>query len=260
MSKQVVTQSAGLPAINTGSMVDEMFGDLTIETSDILIPKILLMQPSSQFVGAEKARVGEYVLSTTGKKVGSIAEPFVVVPFFNRKSIDVMAKQGNKFIKNIPFNPANAQLPREDKEDGVEIKRYHRMDYFCMVPDLMKEGSILPAVISFKSTGYKSGNVIVSTWADINAVNMKAREEGRLGDLKLPFSKSFIISGDKLQNQEKQTYCVPRVQVGADVPEEIQRACIQWVHTLKNTPAVVKVDEDETEQEVPQHTSETGAF
>lgn len=244
MSKQVQTKATNQVA-NFAAMADDVFDDLRIDASDILIPKILLMQPSSQFVGADKARVGEFIVSTTGRKVGSIAEPLVIIPFYNRKSWDIVNKDaGNKFIRNEPFTPANANLPWKDKEGGMNIHRYQRMDYFCLVPDLMKEGSVLPAVVSFKSTGYKVGNLIISEWAEVRTRNQKAKEQGRLEDVKLPFHTSFVLSGQKLQNQEKQTYCVPVLQLGTEVDAETQKTAYQWLQTIKAAKNIV-VDEDE---------------
>lgn len=224
-------------------MADEVFGEMQIDSSDILLPKILLMQPVSGFVGDGKAQIGDYVQSLSVEKVGSILEPFQIIPFYLTKCIDVVnADDGNKLIRKDPFNKETAALPRDDKENGVNIRRYTRMDFFCLVPKLMQGGSVLPAVVSFKSTSYRAGQLIISAWADTQTSNQKAKQEGRAGDMKLPFSKSFELAGQRRENDKKQKYCAMTVAPGPAVTEEQQRMCLQWLATIKSQSVSIKVD------------------
>lgn len=244
------------------SVIDDVFADIHVDASDIVIPKLLLMQQSSQYVAQEKAKMGDFVNSLNGVKLGSIIEPIEIVPFHFRKSWDIVNKDdNNSYIRNEPFTAANADLPWEDKEGAINIRRIKRLDFFCMVPKMLEAGSVLPMVVSFKSTSYRTGAIILTEWDEIKAKNSMLKNAGKLGDLKLPFSKSFMLAGEKTQNDKKQNYCKSSVTPGNAVDAETQRLCLEWLKTIKTSKNVV-VDDSE-EKEVSQSTGAevgTGEF
>jgi hypothetical protein len=254
MSNEVALKQTNAVALD---VVDDLFEGLEIDSSDILIPKLLLMQPSSQLVGEEKAQIGEFRDSVSGDKLGSIVDPIVIVPFHFRKSWDIMnADDNNSWLRNEPFTPANALLPWTDKVDGMNIKRIKRLDFFCMVPAQLEKGKVLPMVVSFKSTGYKSGSVILSNWQEARTKVQQLKEQALanpklaadiLAQAKPYFSTSFVLSGNKFKNEKNQIYCVPSIQVGAEVPVEVQKLCLQWLHTVKTAKNIVVDTSDEKE-------------
>ena len=263
MKKEVVAKEAQQLSLFDASMVDDVFSDMELDASDIVIPKLLLMQPMSDLVTGDKASIGDFTNSVTGKKVGSIVDPIEIVPFYSKKSWDIQEDgDGNKWIRNEEYNLQNANLPWQDVENGKKIKRIKRLDFYCLVPKLMAEGSVLPVVLSFKSTGYRGGGIIITEWHEIKARNANAKQAGRLNDLKLPFSKSFVLSGKKLTNDQRQTYCVPSVEVGKEVDAETQKLALQWLNTIKTSKNVV-VDESDSVETTDEHTDiadGTGAF
>ena len=257
MSKEIQTKQGTLPTTGfANNIVDDVFDDIQVDASDIVIPKLLLMQQSSQYVAADKAKMGDFVNSITAAKLGTIVDPIEIIPFYHRKSWDIVNKDdNNSYIRNEPFTAQNADLPWDDKEGAMNIRRIKRLDFFCMVPKLLKEGSILPVVVSFKSTSYKTGAIILTEWSEIKAKNDMLKAKGELNALKLPFSKSFILAGNKLTNDKKQTYCTSTVQVGLDVDIDTQKMCLQWMQTLKTSKNVVVDDSEERDAS----TTNTGA-
>lgn len=255
--KELATKASAEVAQHA-ALVDDVFGDLAIEQSDLVIPKVLLMQPVSAMVAEGKAQIGDFRHSLSGEKLGTILDPLVIVPFHYSKCIDIVDGATGKLIRKDEYNIANAKLPREDKENGQPIRRYQRMDFFCMVPKLLESGSSLPVVVSFKSTGYRAGGIILTQWQDINAGNMKAKQEGRIADLRLPFSKMFALAGVKTTNDKKQTYCAPSIQVCGDTPQDLQGLCLQWLKTIKSGAA--KVDDRDDNVEHVDRADGTGAF
>lgn len=267
MSKEVATRSANAVSSELASAADEVFADMHIDQSDLVIPKVLLMQPTSAFVADGKAGIGDFRHSLSGEKLGTIVDPLEIVPFHFTKCIDVVDARegaGNKLLRKDEFTAANAKLPREDVEtingQQVKVRRYTRLDFFCMVPALVKAGSSLPVVVSFKSTGYRAGGIILTEWQDIQASNIKAKQEGRMGDLRLPFAKTFKLAGTKTTNEKKQTFCVPSIQVSGVTDVEMQKLCLQWLKTVKNSASVRVDDRDEREEEHVVVADGTGAF
>ena len=51
----------------------------------------------------------------------------------------------------------NDNLPWNDKENGIEIKRVRRMNFYVMLPKQIDAGTAVPYVLSFKSTSYREG-------------------------------------------------------------------------------------------------------
>lgn len=260
MSKELETKKQkNVILAEHAAMAEEVFGDLTIDSSDILIPKLLLMQASSEAVAAEKARIGDFINSVSGEKIGSIVEPIEIIPFYNTKCIDIInADDSNKLLRKEPFTPETAALPWEDTENGVKIKRFTRLDFFCLLPSQIAKGAILPFVVSFRSTSYKTGQAILTQWMEIRERNRIAQAEGRLNDIQMPFSKSFLLEGKKITNEKKQTYAVPSVRVHQDVSEEEQRMCLQWIKTVKANKTRVD-DSDEMEATAQASTGNMGA-
>lgn len=268
MSKEVQTKQAAELAVAPDA-IDAIMGDMQIDSSDLVIPKVLLMQPVSGFVAEEGiAAVGDFRHSTTKEKLGSIVEPLEIIPFHYTKCIDVVsAEEGTsgKLVRKDEFNLANSKLPREDVEtlpNGAKqkIRRYTRLDFFCLVPQLMEKGHSLPCVVSFKSTGYRAGGIILTEWQNIITANQQAKAQGRSKDMKLPFARVFALSGTKRTNEKKQTYCIPSIQPAGEATVEQQKVALQWLNTIKTSKVVV----DETgEDEVREHVDVadgTGAF
>lgn len=263
MGKEVaVKQNAEVSTeVLDAGLIDEVYGSYQVDASDIVIPKLLLMQQSSQYVAAEKARLGDFVNSLNGDKLGSIVEPIEIIPFHFRKSWDIVNKDdNNSYLRNEPFTPANAALPWEDKEGAMNIKRIKRLDFFCMVPKMLGAGSVLPMVVSFKSTSYKTGAIILTEWEEMRARNAQLKKSGKANEMKLPFSKSFILAGVKLTNDKKQTYCSSSVIAGIDVPMETQKLCLDWLKTLRTATNIVVDDSEEKEVTKPAGENFTGDF
>jgi hypothetical protein len=228
--------------------------DFKIDNSDILIPKILLMQPSSEMVADEKieARIGDFRNSVSGFKVGSILEPFLFIPFHYTKKWDVVVKEGNKWVRTEPFNVGDENLPWEYEEAGTQMKRVQRLDFFGFVPGLVDKGEILPMVFACKSTGYKEGKKILT--------QMKVN----IAQKKLPWNTVYAIGGEKRKNDDDQTYCVPKIQIAGDAHEDHLRLCMEWYRNIKNMTAKVVVDESDVESEytkdATRDVADTGKF
>jgi hypothetical protein len=232
-------------------VIQDIMDDMYIDTADLVIPKVLLMQPTSAFVAEEGiAQVGDFRHSTTKEKLGSILEPITIIPFHYTKCIDVMNAEDGSLLRKIDFNLENSKLPREDKEkqpDGrtLDIKRFTRLDFFCLVPKLLDLGHSLPCVISFKSTGYRSGGIILTEWQQVITANQQAKAAGRK-DLKLPIARVFELAGIKRTNDKKQTFCVPSIVPAGWTTPEHQRLALKWLSTVKTSNVVV----DQTDEQV----------
>jgi hypothetical protein len=219
------------------SELDEIFGDFKIDSSDILIPKILLMQPSSVFVNDGEAILGDFRNSVTKEKLGSITESFAFVPFHFTKCWSIVGP-GGKWLRREEFKPGDENLPWEFDEGGVHLKRIKRIDFYGFPLKKLAEGVQLPMILSFQSTGYKEGTKILTQFM----LNISKR--------KLPWSDVWGIKGEKRKNEDNQTYCVPMVDLVGTASEDELRVCMEWYKSIKNLSVKIIIDESDVQQEI----------
>jgi hypothetical protein len=234
MSNVTVKQQLGMQVAD----FDDIASDFHIDSSDILIPKILLMQPSSEMVGDGEATIGDYRNSVTKEKVGSINEPFSFVPFHYIKYWSVVVKgEGNEFVRKEEWLPGDENKPWEFEEDGRILKRVKRLDFFGFDLKKLVSGDELPSILSFQSTGYREGTKILTQFK----LNISKR--------KLPWSDVWAIAGEKKKNDNNQTYCVPKIDMIAETDEETLKICLDWYKNIKNKTKSIVVDESDVQSE-----------
>lgn len=234
-SKSVVAKEEN--AVSTE--VVEWGNDVYLGKNDVVIPKILPMQGLSQLVADGKAMMGEFRDSLSGEKLGSITEPIAIVPFHVEKVWDVLVEEGDQFkwVRSEPLieDPTkegyNDNLPWSDKEDGLEIKRVRRMNFYVMLPSQIDDGTSVPYVLSFKSTSYREGKKL---FTQMYMRNRKANLP--------PPAYTFILSGVKTKN-DKGTFIVPALELGPKTPHKHITECLNWYKLIRQ--GNVKVDETE---------------
>ena len=219
------------------------WGNDQVLGQDIVIAKILPMQPSSDLVTDGKATIGEFRDSLSGVKLGSIVEPLDIIPFHIEKFWDILVKEGDQFewdssvplIENPTLQGYNDNLPWSDKVDGVEIKRVRRMNFYVMIPSEIAAGTAIPYILSFKSTSFREGKKL---FTQMYLRNKKANLA--------PPAYSFKLSGTKEKN-DKGTFIVPTVEMGrASTAAEIAD-CLTWYKLIKG--GGVKVDDSDLKKD-----------
>jgi hypothetical protein len=168
--------------------------------SDVLVPKVLLMQGLSDYVAERKAQQGDIVRSTTAEKLGDDKTPLEFIPLSINNSWIIKEKVGTKYEyrKSVPrksvVNPLEQQaeatrietdrqdenLPWEFKHNGTDWKRIKAINCFALLPrDIAafqaeikraeKEGdmpdlekTLMPVLISFSSYGFAAGRMIAT--------------------------------------------------------------------------------------------------
>lgn len=234
MNKEVATKESQLPSTDIAA-----WGNEVTLGQDIVIAKILPMQPSSVLVGDMKAQIGEYRDSLSGAKIGSIAEPFDILPFHVEKFWDIMEEEGDNFkwkrseplIENPAEKGYNDNLPWSDTLNGAKIKRIRRMNFYVMLPSEIADGSSVPYIFSFKSTSYREGKKV---FTQMYLRNRKANLP--------PPGYLFKVSGIKTKN-EKGTFIVPTVELGRRASSAEITECLNWYKLIKK--GSVKVDDSD---------------
>ena len=85
------------------------------------------------------------------------------------------------------------------EENGKLQKRVRRLDFFCLLVSQLKAGTAMPVTLSFRSTSYKSGQIL------LNQMYVRNKMLG-----KSPAAIIMSLSGEKVKN-DKGTFIVTKV-------------------------------------------------
>ena len=112
MSKEVVKKDQPTSLAIAESEFSDIANEFQIDSSDILIPKILLMQPTSVFVADGEAVLGDFRNSVTKEKIGTVNDPFEFIPFHYTKTWDIVSvDDAGKYIRKEEFKIGDENLP-----------------------------------------------------------------------------------------------------------------------------------------------------
>lgn len=218
MTEQTVVETKAAPPAVQQQMPK---GLEDADSDDILIPRLLLQQGMSKFVKADKAKMGDICDSVSGLVVASKENPLRIIPLKTFKDVTIMKKVGGKyeFVRVEDYHPRDKNLPWDFQEDGAEMKRYVTLNYYVLDADRLEEVDAMPLLLSFRSTSYNTGKILISHW--------KQCEKARLS----PWVKSFELSCHK-EEKGGNTYYVFDVGSGEAVDPESQQVADGWYDTI----------------------------
>lgn len=223
-----VQQAGGLPV--TVGAADGAWGGEQIGNDDILIPKLLLMQPMSELVTDGIAKIGEFRSSLETDKVLADDKNALNVIIFGSFKNWLEFKDG-EYLTTKPFAADNASLPREEiLPDGSVMTRTLVLNYYGLNVTDIEKGEPFPFVLAFKSTSMTAGKTIGT---HIKKLQMFKKPSA---------AKVFQITSKKEQN-DKGTFFVPTVTVGRDSTQAELVAAYEWYKVLSK--AKVRVDDSD---------------
>lgn len=213
-----------------------LMDDTPVDKRDFLIPKLLLMQGVSKLVQEEKARAGEIRGSIDQNKIAEKEGSVEIIPFSVYKTWVTLTKVGSEFVGQEPITAANYNKAREEIKDGVEVMNFETLNYYCLLPEEIKNGMFLPYVVSFRSTSYQAGKTLETHRA-------RLQEFGK----PLPF-KTFKL-GSASKKNDKGSFYVYTIAESRDTTETELEAVKHWHAVVKQGAAKVD-DSDFKERDV----------
>lgn len=225
----------------------------TVLNSDILIPRILLMQGLSPYVVERKAQQGDIVRSVSAEILGGPNKPISFIPLKQTTSWVITEKVNDRYeFRGIePRNSTNDTLEWTFVKNGTDWKRTKAIGIFALLvsdieafhleqkrveetgeaPDLEK--TLMPVFISFQSTSFTAGKMVSTFFT--KAQSMKA-----------PPYKYFLSLSCELDKNDKGSFYVWKVGASKPLPGALVGQASQWYEVL-NAARTLKVDsEDET--------------
>ena len=232
----------------------------TVLRSDVIIPKVLLMQGLSEMVTERKAMMGDMVRSTTGEKLGDDKSPLEIIPLTFKNTWVLQEQVAGKFeYRGIePRTAANEGLEWDFVKNGAKWKRVKSIELFALLPadvdaelaeiakfektgempDLNK--TLLPVVISFRSTSYTAGKSVVTHFT-------KAAGMAKYGVKAHGFTLSVKCRPEK---NDKGSYFVWDVAQGKKVSPKAYERAEEW-YSVISADQNLKVDEAAEQTSAP---------
>ena len=216
-----------------------------ITSKDIIIPRILLMQPMSDKVTAGEAAFGELRESLANEKLGDFNTKLNIVPFYMEKvfvEFNVEDPEDKLFLRVVPITPANENLPYEDEEFNekagkkIKISRDRTMNFYVLLPSEIDLGTALPYILSFRRSNLQGGKQL-ATQMYVKNINSG----------KTPASVVMEVAVGKQSNEKKQTWAVLNVKPSSPAKVEHIEAAFKWLKMVKDGKA--KVDESSYAEE-----------
>lgn len=220
------------------------WGESPVSVKDVVIPRMLVMNGTSDLVTEGEAGFGEIRCSLTKKKLADLKNGVKIVPFAMKKCfIEYDAdEEPKKYLRRIEMTPANENLPYNDKgvdQDGKEcnISRDYVMEFYCLLPEEIDRGGELPYIITFRRTALRNGKKLATQMFISN------RGAG------LPPPGLTVELFTKKESNDDNTWAVPDVRLDPEATKKTSEAhmsaALKWFKML-NTMKVHDGDEEHT--------------
>ena len=230
--------------------------------SDIVIPKVLLMQGLSDFVAERKAIAGDMVRSNNAEKLGDDKKPVKIIPimFQNLWMLSEEIQGKYEFRRYEPRVAKNEMDPWEYIENGAKWKRTKVMNLFALLPQdidaqekMMKEFEetgempdidkvLLPVVIPFRNTSFKAGKEVATLFAKAESIS---RQVGK----PVPAYGTTMELSCIQEKNDKGTFFVYKATTSGKTEAKYREAAQTWYNTLTQGLANIKIDETEDKAE-----------
>lgn len=225
-------------------------------STDVVIPRLLLCQGLSDAVAARKAQQGDMIRSTTLEKVGDPDQPVEIVPltFRNRWMIQEVVGGKPEFRGWEDRNARNETLPWEYQDGAKQMKRVKVIELFALLPrdieaeakalEALERGelpdldaTLLPVVVTFRSTSYKAGQGVVTHFAKVFGMAQKSGKAIHPHDYVLELSCAA-------ESNAKGAYYVFNVKTKGAVNAAHKPTVATWYNMLTSAKSNIRVDDN----------------
>jgi hypothetical protein len=231
-----------------------------VVASDVLIPRLLLMQGISPLVMGRKAQIGDLIRSTTSEKLGDPEHSVGLVPIrmVNAWIMYETAKSANQqqpaFRGMVERNASNEQLPWEyTGPEGQEMFRRKAIALYALVPSDVAQyeqelqravtageapdlnRTVLPVVVTFQSTSFKyAGKKCASFFNNVRVNSMRVKGL-------VPFQYQLTLTCREEKKGTNSWYIFDLAPPTPLKDQAVKEEAARWATVLAST--AVRVDE-----------------
>jgi hypothetical protein len=232
--QELATKQTNLPSVNYSN---DPLNEAT--STDIIIPKLLLMHGLSKLVAAGKKNQGDLIKSDDESTLAKRGETIQIVPLSFSKSwriSEVVPGQQNKWKGEIPRNASNDDLPWDDVVDGKAIKRDRAYNFYAMLCKDMDAGTAFPIRLQFLRTSSKAGQILADHFAKSKMFNKDSK------------GQTFTITAES-ETKENKTFLKFSLSPGAATSPKHLEQCTEWAQMLAKNIDKIKDHEVDNEGE-----------
>jgi len=199
-----------------------------IDTRDLMIPKIVLMQGLSKRVTDDLAKFGEMRDSLSNKLLGDSKNPLEIIPIHVQKAWVIYNKINSKYeyVNQVKRDFSNEDWELEGMVDGIEVRRDRCINYFVLLTEEIADDIYFPYLISFRRTSYNAGKTLETHRAKYEM-------------FKKPVSFStYNLCCSKEENDKGVYYIFKVSESRRTTPEELE-AVKRWKAVIDSKPVAV---------------------
>lgn len=206
---------------------------------DLVVGKILIMQPQSRTVIKGLAKHGELRNSLDDSVVGPDGNIDVVI--FSQDKVWVIyevttekGKEVTQWKETFAWTPENAKLEWNEQVGNVKINRQKAFNFYCIVKNDEYKTN-LPLIIRMKSTSYNTGRRLSTLFAQMRAAGH-------------PSAAKVLTMSVRQEENDRGIYYVWDFAEKEDTTKDEQMVAYKWYMGLKDSQ--FRVDESEEVGEV----------
>jgi len=211
-----------------------------LSSKDVIIPRILCMQPSSKVVTNGEAKFGEFK-DSFGNTLGDVNHPVEFIPVHHEHCFVVMKLTDGQFSfsKIVPITAENDDHEFMcENEEGQAEKWYRTLNFYVLRPSEIESGEAMPYLLSLRSSSARAGREIYTQMFMLN------RKEGIV-----PPGRVIALHGAKQKN-DKGTFIVMSTKVVRDSSEEEVACALQWFKTIQSGKTKIDTTGIDSEESV----------
>lgn len=240
------------PSSSSSALSTEVKGfnifDLEVDTSDIIIPKILIMHGQSEKVLKGDKSQGELVKSTDWETLAKKSEKIELIFFNISKSwiISDMSGKKPKKVGSMEWTAANDGLPWDYTENGIKMRRDRTYTFYGLLTKDFQEGvTSFPVMISFGRTSFKPGHTIASNFQ----MDLQKYKETK-GKSLHPFARTYKVGVELVAKDDDQFYVFTVESAGQPAKQALVDEAEKWrgdIDIAKKANKLVEHEYDESQ-------------
>jgi len=241
MTTKETTPALTATKTNLTTDVRNDWGTENVDSTDILIPRILLMQGQSKLVTAEKAQTGQIIESVTNKVLAEKGKTLEFIPLKTFKNTIVMSANDNQFMYQREFETEDGKPPWEKEINGELVRIFPTLNFFVMLTTDLDSATAIPMVLSFRSTQYKKGRILLSYFNECKMTKSP------------PAANTFTLGVEKTSN-DKGTWYLYDINRHEKTPKKYMGKLYEWWQILTGKGIevdAIEKDVDASDDKVP---------
>lgn len=235
--KQEAEAKNELVAKQSNQLVDssslEFKGNEEASASDIIVPRMLLMQGMSKWVPDHFSQ-GDIINSVEETLLAKRGETVSIIPFILKKTWQIFTQESPpQWVREEPWNEANDALEWEFEEEDadrgvVQLKRQRQYGFYAFVVKDEVDPFPIPVLVNFRSSaGFKEGKKIASHFSMMKGMNQPG------------FNVVWNISSESVKDGDK-SYQKFVVKKGRMTTKEEAQPILQWLKLMQTAADKIK--------------------